>query len=420
MARTPRFSRRKFIANGAAITAGLAAASIAGRSALAQSGPIRIGHQCDLTGALASTGVWRKKATDAAAAWLNANGGIAGRKIEVVTVDTETKVDVGVLRLRNLIQDQKVDFVIGSEHGGIALASNPVAQSLKTLYVSMSRTDNVTEKAANPYVFRVMVTTSLEAQAAGSWMTQNVAKSWDILYADYVWGKSHRDAWEERVVKSGGKILQKQPMPVNTPDPLPYIAPLNRSAEAIFIALLGPDIPRAIPALNQTGFSEKKLVTADAIFGVFDVLSLGTQVNGLWGLDAVPWELEDHDTAAERTMRKVVGIDEHGREVGTNRSVMMGDVWVAWENLGFLKRNIEGSGWKSKEDTLKLIKYAEANPNYDEGPLFPQGPLYVRPQDHQAFCDYLVLRIENGKIRVKQRVPKEKAIYPATVDLTKA
>lgn len=415
-----RISRRNFIKHGATIAAGLAATSVVGRSAFAQSQAIRIGHQCDLTGALASTGYWRKKATDAAAAWLNANGGINGRKVEVITVDTESKVDVGVLRLRHLIQDDKVDFLIGSQHGGIGIASNPVAQALKTLYVSMSRTDNVTENAANPYVFRLMVTTSLAAQAAGGWMVENVAKSWDILFADYVWGKSHRDAWDKRVTEAGGKVVQSQPMPVNTPDPLPYVATLNRNAEAMFIALLAPDIPRAIPALNQMGFSGKKLVTADALFGVFDILSLGSQANGLWGMDALPWELEDKDTPAMRTMRKTVGIDDHGREIGTKRFCMMGDVWPAWENLGFLKQNIEGSGWKSKADTPKLIKYAEANPNYAEGPLFPQGPLFVRPQDHQAFCDYLLLRIENGKIRVKQRVPKEKAVYPAKVDLTKA
>lgn len=420
MGRRQIFSRRTFIKQGATVTAGLAAATVLGRSAFGQNPPIRIGHQCDLTGALASTGYWRKKATDAAATWLNANGGIAGRQVEVVTINTESKVDVGVLRLRHLIQDQKVDFVIGSQHGGIAIASNPVAQSLKTLYVSMSRTDNVTENAANPYVFRLMVTTSLAAQAAGGWMTEQVAKTWGILFADYVWGKSHRDAWDKRVAESGGKVIQSQPMPVNTADPLPYVATLNRSAEAMFIALLAPDIPRAIPALNQMGFSDKKLVTADALFGVFDILSLGAQANGLWGMDSVSWELADQDTPAMRNMRKAVGVDEHGREVGSKDFCMMGDIWPAWENLGFLKQNIEGSRWKSKADTPALIKFAEAHPNYAEGPLFPQGSLFVRPEDHQAFCDYLVLRIEGGRIRVKQRVPKEKGIYPAKVNLTKS
>ena len=413
-----RTSRRGFLKSAAALASGIAIEALPGTSALAQSGnAIRIGHQCDLTGAFTSTGYWRKKATDAAATWMNEKGGIAGRPIEVITVDTESKVDVGVLRVRQLIQDQKVDFVVGSEHGGIGIASNPVAQELKTLYLTMTRTDDGTQKAANPYVFRLQVDTSLTARAAGSWIVGQTGKRWSILYADYVWGQGHRDAWTKAVKAGGGTVTQTVPMPVNTSDPLPYISKLDRSADAIFVALLGPDIPRAIPALNQMGFAKKHLVTADALFGVFDVLSLGRQVEGLWGMDSLPWELQDKDTPHIRTMRSAVGVDEHGREIGTKRLCMMGDIWPAWENLGFLKRNIEAVGWKTRDDTPALIKYAEAHPNYPEGELFPQGALVIRPDDHQGFCDYFALRIENGKIRVKNRIPKEAAIYPSAVNV---
>src|SRR5690606_29786186 len=192
------WTRRSFLqlTAGAALAAG--APRFVGR-AMAQSDPIRIGHQCDLTGPLASTGHWRKKATDAAVAWVNEQGGIAGRRVEVITVDTETKVDVGVRRMRQLIQGERVDFVIGSEHGGIGMACNPIAQEYKTLYLSMSRTDNVTGKAANPYVFRLMANTSMTAHASGPWIIENTGKRWAVIHSDYVWGESNRDAWTYQV-----------------------------------------------------------------------------------------------------------------------------------------------------------------------------------------------------------------------------
>lgn len=415
-------SRRAFLKDAASLAGGIAVASTVSSlgvsRAMAQSpNPIKVGHQCDLTGPFASTGYWRKKATDAAAKWLNAKGGIAGRPIEIVTIDTESKVDVGVLRMRQLIQDHKVDFVVGSEHGGIGIASNPIAQEFKTLYLSMSRTDDVTVKAVNPYVFRLQVDTSLTAKAAGGWMVGQTGKRWGILYADYVWGQSHRDAWTQSVQAAGGTVVQSLSMPVNTADPLPYISKLDRSIDAVFVALLAPDVPRAIPALNQMGFADKYLVTADALFGTFDILSLGPQVERLWGMDSLPWELEDKDTPHMRALRVAVGVDEHGREVGAKRFCMMGDIWPAWENLGFLKRNVEATGWKTRNDTSALIKYAEAHPNYPESELFPQGPLLIRPEDHQAFCDYFALRIEKGRIRVKNRIAKESGIYPATVNI---
>jgi branched-chain amino acid transport system substrate-binding protein len=416
--------RRSFLANTARVAAAVAATGAAGgilsRHAFAANEPIRIGHQCDLTGALASTGYWRKKATDAVATWLNQSGGIAGRPIEVITVDTETKVDVGVSRLRQLIQENKVDFVIGSQHGGIGVASNPVVRELNTIYMPLNRTDATTGSAANPFVFRLMVNTSLTANAAGGWMTQNIGKRWGVVHADYIWGQSHRDAWSQVVGASGGKVLQSIAMPVNTTDPLPYLGKIDRSADAIFLALLGPDVPRSVTALRQIGLGSKALVTADYIFGSFDVVSLGATAEGLWGMDTLPWELADRDTPHLRNMRKVLGVDDRGREAGSGRFCSMGEIWPAWENLGFIKQNVEGSAWKSRADNAKFIRHAEANPKYAESALFPQGELLVRPEDHQGFVDYFLLRVEQGRIRVKNRVPKQAGTYPATVRLNKA
>jgi branched-chain amino acid transport system substrate-binding protein len=406
-------TRRRLVQGAAAAAAALAIP----RFAAAADEPIRIGHQCDLTGALASTGYWRKKATDAAVKYVNEHGGIAGRQVELITVDTETKVDVGILRLRQLLQDRNVDFVIGSQNGGIAIAGNPICRDLGTLCLSLSRTDDVTGSAANPFIFRLMVNTSLTNTAAGSWMIDATGRKWTTLYADYVWGQSHRDSWQKQVDAKGGSVLDAVAMPVNTSDPLPYISKLDHSADAVFAAVLGPDMPRVLTALRQLGFSKKAVLTADSALGNADILALKGQVEGVWGMDSLPWELSDKDTPAMREFRTAIGFDDHGREVGTGRMGAPGEAWPAWSNIGFIKQNVEGSGWKTKADTPKLIKYAEANPNYPEGPMFPQGSLMVRPQDHQAFCDYYMFRIENGAYRIKHEVPKEAGMYAPTATL---
>ena len=417
MRRTRQISRRQVLRSGAIIGGGVLFGAVTPRDVMA-SDPIRVGHQCDLTGALADTGYWRKKTADAAVKWINSNGGVAGRQIELTTIDTESKVDVGILRLRQLLQESKVDFVLGSEHGGISIASNPIMLEQKALYLSQSRTDAVTGVAANPYVFRLMVDTSLAAHAAGQPIIKQVGKRWSIIFADYVWGQSHRDAWLAQFKLAGASVSSVAPIPVNTADPLSFVSRVDRSSDAMLIALLGPDMPRVLIALNQLGFGNKPKVLVDACFGVFDVLKLGKAAENMWGMDCSPFELADHDTPAERKMRAEVGIDANGREVGTNRACMIGDIWPMWESLSFIKRNVEGSGWKGRDDHVKLIKYAEGNPNYKESELFPQGDLFIRPEDHQAFCDYYILRIKDGRIRTEAKVPKEKGIYPTKINLT--
>jgi ABC-type branched-subunit amino acid transport system substrate-binding protein len=68
------------------------------------SGPIVIGHHCELTGVFTSWGLWHDKAAKAAVDIVNKGGGIAGRKVELVTEDTESDPATGARKLRNLIQ----------------------------------------------------------------------------------------------------------------------------------------------------------------------------------------------------------------------------------------------------------------------------------------------------------------------------
>ena len=133
-----RLSRRSFLecalAGGAA--AGTANLTIM-RDAFAQaSGPIVIGHHCDLTGAISSWGVWHDKAAKAAVDLINQGGGIAGRKVELATEDTESNPASGARKLRNLIQRTNAEFIVGSVHSGVMLAAIPIASELKTIYFS--------------------------------------------------------------------------------------------------------------------------------------------------------------------------------------------------------------------------------------------------------------------------------------------
>lgn len=388
------------------------------RSTAAPAGaPIRIGHQCDVTGGLASSGYWHRKTINIAAKWFNDRGGFAGRPIEIVGIDSETKVDIGIARLRQLLQDQKVDFVIGSQHGGVAVASTAIVRDEQVPYFSMSRSEGVTEDAGNPFVFRLIVNSRQTDVAAAKTMVSKVGKKWAILYADYIWGQSHNASWSEAIKASGGEVIQSIALPLNSSDPISHISKLNRAADGVFVALIGTDLPKAFVALPQLGFTKKPVVTADYVFGAFDPLSNGKYVEGVWGMDTLPWELSDRNTAHLRAFRDLLGIDVHGREAGTNKNVSVGETWPVWESLSVIKLAVEGTGWTQRSDSVAVTKFIETNPNYAEGELFPQGPLYIRPADHQAFCTIDLLQIENGKISLRESLPPEAGNYPTKMKL---
>ena len=130
--------------------------------------PIILGHQCDLTGGISSWGYWLNKAAEEACRHLNENDGIAGRPVKLVTEDTETNPPTGARKFRALVQRHKADFVLGSVHSGINLATVPIAKELKTVYIPNGMAAEMTGKKGNRYTFRIGADTYSQAAAGRS------------------------------------------------------------------------------------------------------------------------------------------------------------------------------------------------------------------------------------------------------------
>lgn len=410
-----RLTRRKFLGASAAASAALA---WSGRSFAAPSGePIVIGHQCELTGWDSATGFWRDKAAVGLTNWINETGGIAGRPIKLVTVDTKSDVDAGVNQLRSLILDEKVDFVIGSEISSIALASNKIANENKTLYMSMSTSEATTAKGnAVPYQFRMNTNSAATAAGAAQKFVETVGKRWATLFADIKWGQSERDWWQKGVAAAGGEAASAVALPVEAPDLLPFVAQIDRSADGIFIPVL--NALQAIQLIRSSGF-QQKIVLAGLSLSLFDYRELGADGEGTYGIETTPLALKDMPSPEMGAVYKALGIDENGVETQSGKVVGGSMILGMAQSLGFIKTAVEGSGWKAKADTEALIKHAETIKTLAKGPLFPMGDVTLRPEDHQAFMDIYLLQIQGNALAKVGVVPKESTLYPADVDLTK-
>ena len=89
--------------------------------------PVKIGHLADLTGNEKSTGVLGQKAVDLAVKLINENGGIAGRKVEVITMDCQSDASIAATNVRKLVEDEGVVAIIGPTQMGHKQAVAPVA-----------------------------------------------------------------------------------------------------------------------------------------------------------------------------------------------------------------------------------------------------------------------------------------------------
>jgi branched-chain amino acid transport system substrate-binding protein len=117
-----------------AIAAVAAAAGFA-RAALAAD-PIVIGAVHDLTGPVATLGQYGKRGIDIAIAEVNAAGGIDGRPIELVSLNSESKPELAASLALRLASRNDVLAIIGGTFGSTQLAVGSIAEKQKVPFVT--------------------------------------------------------------------------------------------------------------------------------------------------------------------------------------------------------------------------------------------------------------------------------------------
>lgn len=392
-------------------------------SAFAQaSDPIVIGHHCELTGGFASWGYWHNKCALAAAKYINENGGIAGRKLELVTEDTESNPATGARKLRALIQRSNASFIVGSVHSGVMLASIPVATELKTVYFSSGEATEATGEKGTRYSFRTGTDTYGLAAAGAPWAVENLGKTWTIISPDYAWGHSHYKEHKEILEKLGGKVYDPIFVPLDAKDLVPYLTRIPQDTEVLFSVFFGALSVAFYTQAKNMGL--EKTMRMYSVAGTIEAIApadLNGAAEGVYIVENFPRMLKYKDDQFHREYNKLVGTDDvHAREIGSDRVNAKSHSWQSWENLFALKQAIEASGWKTKKDDQGVIEALEGlqMPN---SLGFAQGAKLLRKEDHSGIIDCYISRVENNELHVKKTVSREEMakLMPPRFDLSK-
>ncbi|HVR54779.1 MAG TPA: ABC transporter substrate-binding protein, partial [Pseudorhodoferax sp.] len=97
-----------------------AAAAFAVSGAWAQGGPIKIGLLATLDGPFAAGGADGMRGAELAVK--ERGGTVGGRKIEIIKASSDAKPDVAVNAARKLVEQDKVDILVGPLSGGEGIA----------------------------------------------------------------------------------------------------------------------------------------------------------------------------------------------------------------------------------------------------------------------------------------------------------
>ena len=242
-------SRRNFLKSAAGVGA-LSVSAPVFAPAIAQSRPVRIGILAPRSGIAAAPGENGIRATQWAAERFNAQGGIAGRKIELVIEEESSPKDT-IERFSKLVQQEKVDCVQGIISTGVGLALGPVVEEARalTIYWDGTTQDGVDEKIPNPrYLFR---STDNECEAIMSSLL--TIKHWKGKFVtvaginpDYSYGRNNMAAFVALLKRFNidHKVVTEQWPKVGTMDLTSHVAALKAAKpDLIFSSLLFADLP---------------------------------------------------------------------------------------------------------------------------------------------------------------------------------
>lgn len=146
------FSRRKFL-KVAGATAGVAAVNSFNIIRAQANDDLNWSIHCDLTGPAAEGGKFQGDGFTAYARWINAQGGIRGRKVNLTINDSTFKVDVAVANLKKALAAGRIDYMFGESTGMIQAISPENNSTHKIFMTSGSFASELADEKNFPYHF---------------------------------------------------------------------------------------------------------------------------------------------------------------------------------------------------------------------------------------------------------------------------
>ncbi len=207
--RTTKASRRTVLAR---LGAAAAASFLPAHFAIGQQAKIKLGLMLPYTGTYAALGKNIDEALRLAIA--EAGGRLGGREIEYVVLDDESEPAKGAENANKLVTRDKVDFLIGTVHSGVAMAMVKVATDNDTmLVIPNAGVGAATGAACAPNIFRTSFSNwqpgfAMGKVAAARGQKRALAVSWD-----YAAGHESIDGFKEGFASGGGKVENELLLP---------------------------------------------------------------------------------------------------------------------------------------------------------------------------------------------------------------
>ena len=382
-------NRRQFLGTGIALAGGVYVLP----TSVSANTPIKLGSILDVSGIFDAYGRPMDMAMRLAVDEINADGGLLGREVQVVSYDTQSDIALYTQYAQQLTRRDQVDVV----HGGILSASREAIRQImrrsKTLYFY-----NVLYEGGvcDRNIFINGVTPAQQVEALVPYAMGKSGNKVYILAADYNYGQNTARWIQKFVADNGGETVAVDYFPLDVSDFGSTIAKIQSVApDLVFAPLVGGAHLSFFRQWAAAGMNDR-IPLASTTMGVGNEHKVLTPEEGNRIMVAYNYS-QELDTPANNAFK-----EKWSEAYGDSNLIHE----IAVSNYQGIMTWAEAVRQAESIERDELIAVLEAGLSIDG----PAGKITVDSKTHHAVLDVHIMEIENQGMRVIQSLPQRQPI----------
>lgn len=367
--------------------------------------PIKIGGLTSLSGALQDYGQQMQRGFELGLEYATEGTmEVAGRKIEIIWEDTTTVPEVARERAIKLLDQDKVDLLVGPASSADAAAILELAEEFqRVLVIEPAAADFLTGLSWNRYVFRTGRSTAQDATAMAAVMTNNKpGVKVATLAPDSAFGRASVDPFVAALAGKGGNLIHQEFPPAETTDFTSYILRIREAApDYLYVIWAGANNPWS--QLMEMNLEQYGITISTGAPEIAALRAMSPLV-GMHGFTVY------YHGAAKNPVNDWL-VEKHQQKYNSPPDIFTsGGMAAAMAVVTALEKT---NGSTDAEDLIKTMRGME----FDS----PTGKRYFREEDHQAIQPLFEIELKEVSgvdhpvptlIRV---IPAEEIIPPVSV-----
>jgi branched-chain amino acid transport system substrate-binding protein len=383
---------------------GLAAAGIAKpgivRTAFAQDKePIKIGFPVPLSGIYGDYAKDQVNGAQLAIDQFNAKGGVLGRQVKLLVRDDQLEVQVNTKLAKELIENDKVDFLSGALGESTILSMNEASRQYKKIFIGINQSNDIfTGKNFNKYTFLEALSPYLSVTYLARFaMTKFKPKRVFTIGPDYQWGWNNKLQWKKQVEAAGGQIVGEIIYPFKNENYQAFMQQiLDAKPDLLAAANFGDEQVLFLKQAVAYGLQQKIPILL-TLTGITPRIPAGDAAfKGVYGGTSFYWEIADTIPTAKSF------VDAFNKSYGHPPGDYGATAYSGIVNLLTATQKVGSIDNDAIVKALEDLRYD----NY-------KGKQWYRPCSHQSFQDFYILQSrakrvgEWGYFEVVDRQPWE-------------